>query len=88
MTLPTKAMSKRWAAYVREHGSVIFLSDHPVLDLVDAYVDGVLVPVEPDYGKAEAMFQVVASTAIGLGLTPAVRAIVDAALGIGGDDEM
>ena len=41
------------------------------------------VPVEPDYGKAEAMFQVVASTAIGLGLTPAVRAVVDAALGIG-----
>ena len=48
-----------------------------------------MVPVEPeweatiDYGKAEAMFQVVASTAIGLGLTPAVRAIVDAALGFG-----
>ena len=42
-----------------------------------------LVPVELDYDKAEAIFQVVASSAIGLGLTPAVRAIVDAALGVG-----
>ena len=42
------------------------------------------VPVEPDYEAAMVTFQVVASGAIGLGLEPAVRAIVDAAYGIGG----
>ena len=73
MTLPTKAMSKRWAAYVREHGSVIFLSDHPVLDLVDAYVDGVLVPVEPDYDEAKDA----------LDLIDAYLSIVRSILGIG-----